>query len=101
MNINGSGPEIPEELQRKLGEALFDICMFLHEKAGSSQIMMQIQHTSDALAKKCQSTVTIVGGGISVKLDEGRPEKEDVSSVLNELMAKAREKGKQKPDQGT
>lgn len=99
------GPKIPEELQKKLVDALFDLCIFLHDTVGASQVVVSLQHVSDAIAKQGTTNISIMGNGtrpirVGQTPDNAPKNQEEVNKVIEELMAKARSKQDKKPDEG-
>jgi hypothetical protein len=101
MEIRGEGPKIPEELQRKLSDALFEFCIFCHKNGGLSQVILTINHVSDALAKRSNTIVTAMGTGLPIEkaADQAPKNKEQVDKLVAELMAKAKENAAQQPKQ--
>lgn len=98
MEIRGEGPKIPEEIQRRVSDALFELCIYIHEHAGPSQVLLTVNHVSNALAKNSQTIVTIMGSGVDIRAaaDQAPKNKEQVDNVIAELMAKAKAKGSEK-----
>lgn len=98
MEIRGEGPKIPEELQRKLSDALFEFSIFCHETGGMSQVILTINHVSDALAKRSNTIVTAMGTGLPIEkaADQAPKNKEEVDKLVAELMAKAKSKASEK-----
>lgn len=99
MEIRGEGPKIPEELQRKVCEALFELCIFIHENAGPEQVLLTINHVSNARDKHSSTIATIMGSGPDIRktAESSAPKnKEEVNNLINELMAKAKAKGAEK-----
>lgn len=100
MEIRGEGPQIPREIQERLSDALFELCIFIHENAGPSQVLLTINHVSDALNKRSNTIVTAMGSGMDIRkaADQAPKNKEEVDKVIAELMAKAKSKAaEQKP----
>jgi len=92
------GPDIPQELQKKLSDALFELCIYIHTNVGSSSVLISLQHASDALAKQSTTAITVMGGGIAIRRDPNGPSnapqnQAEVDKVISELMAKAKAKG--------
>lgn len=89
-------PKIPEELQQQLTKALQDLSIYIHDQ-GVQQVLISIQHVSDALARQGSTAITIMGGGIHIKKDAAAnspKNKEEVESVIADLMKKAKDKQK-------
>jgi hypothetical protein len=95
---------IPEDMQRALIMALQDISLYVHNLAGQSQVIMNVNHISDAINRNGSTSIAINVGGVRCKRDadeepkkpaappvEGKPE-ELASQVINEMMKKAKDK---------
>ena len=102
--MDNEKPNIPEELQQELIIAIQKLCVFIHDAAGQSQVILNINHVSDCLNRSGVTSVSAVVGGCSVTRGEGgqKVDKEQAQTMVNDLlsglMAKAKAKGQeQKP----
>lgn len=95
-------PKIPEELQQQLIHAIQDLCMYIHAAAGMSNIMLSINHQSDALAKQGNTMITCAVGGKRIKVDGDlselgkKTDMGDPSEMANEIIMKMTEEAKKK-----
>ena len=99
---NNERPNIPEELQQELLIAVQRLCVFIHDAAGMSQVILNISHVSDALNRSGVTSVSAVVGGCGVTRGEGeapKVSKEEAQAMVNNLvdgmMAKAKAKGQE------
>lgn len=91
---------IPDELTRALSDALQNICFYIHNNVGNSQVILNVQHVSDAVYRSGSTSISILGGGIRVEVEpnkDGSPaNKEQVDKLVADLMKKAQEKAAEK-----
>lgn len=96
-------PKIPKELQDKISDAIQELCMYIHDNVGSSQVILNIQHVSDALYRSGSTSISILGGGVKVERDgEKRVDpnnKKEVDDLVANLMAKAKAKAAEKAEE--
>ena len=100
MNQTG-GPDIPEDMQRALIMALQDISLYVHNLAGQSQVIMNVNHISDAINRSGSTSIAINVGGVRCKRDadeepkkpappvDGKPE-ELADNIIKEMQQKAK-----------
>ena len=98
--MDDNKPDVPEELQHELVIAIQKLCVFIHDAAGMSQVVLHISHVSDALSRSGVTAVSAVVGGQGVTRGDGPApavDKEQAQTVVNDLingmMAKAKAKG--------
>jgi len=92
-------PRVPEELQEELVIAIQKLCVFIHDAAGMSQVILNVSHVSDALNRSGVTSVSAVVGGCGVTRGDSKPAADPkaaqdmVNDLVNSMMAKAKDKG--------
>ena len=75
MDNNQEKPDIPEALQKSLTDALQEIAMLVHKACGTSHVIINLEHVSDALAGSGQTKLNIGAVGIPMQLLEAAARK--------------------------
>lgn len=91
MNNNN----VPEELQIELSAVLQKICLFIHESSGMSNVIMDIRHASDCLARTSQTQVAAGVWGQAVRKSDGT-DKAKVETMVNDLVKNLMDQAKAK-----
>jgi hypothetical protein len=95
-------PKIPDELQQELVRAIQKLCVFIHDAAGMSHIMLDIHHVSDALARQGSTMISAAVGGVGVTRDpkKGEPMRDakpvDAQAMVNDLVGQMMDAAKKK-----
>jgi hypothetical protein len=93
-------PELPKELEEALANALHNIAFFLHEQVGSSHVILDVKHMSDAINRTGSTLITAAGLGLRIAKGQGAEqpsaEEADPAKLAGEAIERAIKQAKEK-----